>query len=152
VKIFREEVQVRASIHTLGGFSAHADKNALEAWIRGVSPAPQQVFLIHGEESVSEALAGRLRELLSVPVAVPSPGEEIYLGRPGEEAPQAMAPDEERVLGQNARDLSRRLQGLSDLLGGQTWEDPVLRHQMLKQMRKIARLTDKLEKMSTAGG
>jgi len=118
-----------------------------------VNPAPQQMFLIHGEESVSEELAGRLRETLSVPVSVPHPGEEIFLGRPGEEAPRAAASDEGKVLGQNARELSRRLQGLSDLLGGKNWdEDPVLRHQMLKQMRKIARLTEKLEKMGAGDG
>jgi len=149
VRIFREDVQVRAAIHTLGGFSAHADQRSLEAWVRGVNPAPQHVFLIHGEESVSEGLAERLRETLSLPVSVPHPDEEIFLGRPGEEAPRAEAPEDGRVLGRNAVDLARRLQGLSDLFGEKAWdEDPARRYQMLKHLRKMARLADKLEKMS----
>jgi len=154
VKLFREDVQVRAAIHTLGGFSAHADQQALEAWIRAVNPAPRQVFLIHGEESASEALAVRLRGVLAATVSVPYPGEALALGRPAEaergEAPPAA---EDRVLGRNARSLSRRLQSLSELLAGKDWEeDLALRHQMLKQMRKIERLTEKLEKMSAGGG
>jgi metallo-beta-lactamase family protein len=149
VKIFREDVLVKAKIHTLGGFSAHADRDALVAWLREVQPAPQQVFLIHGEESVSLELAQSLRETLSLQVEVPFLEGEIFLGRPEEEIPEEQLPEDGRVLGQNARELSRRLQGLSDAMAGKSWEnEPVLRHQILKQMRKLSRLTEKLEKMA----
>lgn len=149
VRIFREDVQVRAAIHTLGGFSAHADQKALEAWLRGVSPSPEKVFLVHGEETASEALAERLRGAFSFPVEVPSPGDEILLAELPEEAEKAALAEEGRMLSQSALDLVQRLQAISETLDGRTWdEQPLLRHQVQKQMRKIRRLTDKLEKMA----
>ncbi len=49
VKIFREPVNVEANIHTIGGFSGHADQNELLAWLgRQVHPG-LTVNLIHGE-------------------------------------------------------------------------------------------------------
>ena len=152
VRIFRESVQVRASIHTLGGFSAHADRKALEDWVRGVNPAPQRVFLVHGEESVCEGLAERLRESLAVSVTVPNPDEGLFLGPAGEEDPRAVAPQEDRALGRNVRELARRLDGMAERFREQTWEgDPAMRYQMFKQVRKMARLADKLEKMGQGG-
>ena len=40
---------VRASIHTLGGFSAHADQNGLLDWFAAVSPSRPRLILVHGE-------------------------------------------------------------------------------------------------------
>lgn len=48
VKLFREEVPVKAKIYTLGGFSAHADCNELRAWHKKTG-RPEQTFLVHGE-------------------------------------------------------------------------------------------------------
>ena len=149
VRIFREDVQVRASIHTLGGFSAHADKKNLETWLRSVSPSPERVFLIHGEETASEALAETLRGAFSFPVEVPSPGDEILLAELLGEAEKAAVAQEGKMLSESVLDLVQRLQTVSETLGGKPWEEqPVLRHQIQKQMRKIGRLTDKLEKMA----
>jgi len=56
VKIFGEDIVVRAHIHTLGGFSAHADQTELMHWI-GTSPSkPKHVFLVHGEDNDREIL------------------------------------------------------------------------------------------------
>ncbi len=62
VRIFGEEVAVRAGIYTLGGLSAHADRTALLAWLGGFAPAPRQTFVVHGEAAVAEGFAARLRE------------------------------------------------------------------------------------------
>ncbi|HEX7327893.1 MAG TPA: MBL fold metallo-hydrolase [Casimicrobiaceae bacterium] len=48
VRIFGEPVRVRARIHTINGFSAHADRSELIAW-HAASGAPQLTFLVHGE-------------------------------------------------------------------------------------------------------
>ena len=48
VKIFGEEIQVRAQIHTLNGFSAHADHDHLLAWHRHTGK-PKTTFLVHGD-------------------------------------------------------------------------------------------------------
>jgi metallo-beta-lactamase family protein len=47
VRLFGEEVPVKASIHTINGFSAHADQAELLAWQRAIQPA--RTFLVHGE-------------------------------------------------------------------------------------------------------
>jgi metallo-beta-lactamase family protein len=55
VKIFREDVAVKAQVHTIGGFSAHADQEELLTWLSGLARPGLQVMLIHGEESISLA-------------------------------------------------------------------------------------------------
>ncbi|HEU0204332.1 MAG TPA: MBL fold metallo-hydrolase, partial [Burkholderiaceae bacterium] len=49
VELFGETIQVNASIHTLGGLSAHAGQDALMAWMASIKRAPQAVFIAHGE-------------------------------------------------------------------------------------------------------
>ena len=55
VKIFREEVSVGATVHTIGGFSAHADRDELLAWLEPLVKPGIRVNLVHGEESSSLA-------------------------------------------------------------------------------------------------
>jgi metallo-beta-lactamase family protein len=51
VKIFREPVAVRAKVHTIGGFSAHADQGELLDWLGKIAHPGLRVNLTHGEES-----------------------------------------------------------------------------------------------------
>jgi metallo-beta-lactamase family protein len=59
IKIFGEEISVRARIHTIGGFSAHADQKDLLAWHRQTG-RPATTFLVHGEEKIIAKFAGLL--------------------------------------------------------------------------------------------
>jgi len=59
VRIFGDDVPVRASIHTIGGFSAHADQDQLVAWHQRTGN-PARTFLVHGDPDAMRALAGRL--------------------------------------------------------------------------------------------
>lgn len=59
VLIFGEEIPVRAGIHTIGGFSAHADQSELLNWHRRTGK-PGRTFLVHGEESAMRAFARQL--------------------------------------------------------------------------------------------
>ena len=61
VRIFGEEIPVRASIHTIGGFSAHADQAELLAW-HAKTGKPKTTFLVHGEERSMHALAKMLNQ------------------------------------------------------------------------------------------
>lgn len=54
VKLFGEEVAVKAQIHNFRGLSAHADRKGLLHWVNYFDPRPKKVFLIHGEDSVTE--------------------------------------------------------------------------------------------------
>jgi len=61
VRIFGEEVRVAAHIYTIGGFSAHADRDDLLAWLASAG-TPRHTFLVHGEDAQREVLAATLRE------------------------------------------------------------------------------------------
>ena len=61
VRLFGEEIPVRASIHTIGGLSAHADQAGLLDWLRGFKQAPEMVFVVHGEPESSSVFAARIR-------------------------------------------------------------------------------------------
>jgi metallo-beta-lactamase family protein len=79
VRIRGREVAVNATIHTLGGFSAHAGRRELLDWVRAIEKPPQRVFLVHGEPSSLEAFAKTLREDLGLEVHVPTHGESVPL-------------------------------------------------------------------------
>jgi metallo-beta-lactamase family protein len=59
VSIYGEEIEVRASIHTIGGFSAHADQSELLAW-HAKTGNPKTTYLVHGEERSMQALAQKI--------------------------------------------------------------------------------------------
>jgi len=56
VSILGSEIAVRAAIHTLGGFSAHAGQTQLVGWALGMKPSDPRVYLVHGEVEAMEAL------------------------------------------------------------------------------------------------
>jgi metallo-beta-lactamase family protein len=74
VRIFGEDIPVRAAIHTVGGLSAHADQPALLGWTAGFRKPPARTFVVHGEASAALAFAERLRAERGWDVAVPEPG------------------------------------------------------------------------------
>lgn len=60
VRLFGDTVPVNASVHTLGGLSAHAGQDSLMAWTRGIARKPEAVFIVHGEPEAAHALSARL--------------------------------------------------------------------------------------------
>lgn len=73
VRLFGEEITVRANIHTVGGLSAHADQQGLLDWY-GTSPNHPPVALAHGEDPAREALAKALKQRFGVDVTLSQPG------------------------------------------------------------------------------
>lgn len=71
VRIFGEEVRVRARVETVHGLSAHADADGLVAWLRSAKAAPRRLFVVHGEPPATAALADRVRRELDWNVVVP---------------------------------------------------------------------------------
>jgi metallo-beta-lactamase family protein len=77
VRIFNEEIRVRAQVWTINGFSAHADQAALLDWL-GTAPR-RKVLLVHGEyESGMRAMQERLQGL-GMPCQLPGMHEPIAL-------------------------------------------------------------------------
>lgn len=89
VRLFGRWVPVRAAVHTLGGFSAHAGQGELLAWLAPMvsggagpstterSPSPPRVVLIHGEDPQRLALAARIRDRFGIDAERPGPGAVI---------------------------------------------------------------------------
>ena len=66
VKIFREDVAVKAKVFTIGGFSAHADQKGLLEWVGHFASSHPRVFVVHGELSSSRALSEKIGEVYSL--------------------------------------------------------------------------------------
>lgn len=74
VKLFGEEIEVRAEICRLPGVSGHADNNGLLRWARSFTEKPKKVFVVHGEDTVCEIFADRLRDELGLDAYAPYSG------------------------------------------------------------------------------
>lgn len=79
VRIFGEEIAVRAQIHTLGGLSAHAGQDQLLAWAAHFKPSRPRLFLVHGEADAMLALQRRLVGESEWDAYIPRQGEVIRL-------------------------------------------------------------------------
>ncbi|MGA9971334.1 MAG: MBL fold metallo-hydrolase RNA specificity domain-containing protein, partial [Candidatus Acidiferrales bacterium] len=72
LRIFGEEVRVRAEIVTLDQLSAHAGRSELLRWQSGFSAPPRHTFLVHGEPNALEALRAGIVTRFHWPVVVPA--------------------------------------------------------------------------------
>ena len=79
VRIFGEDIPVRARVHTIGGLSAHADQAALLGWLRKFRAPPRQTFVVHGEAATADLFAQTVREQLGWGATVPARGATITL-------------------------------------------------------------------------
>jgi metallo-beta-lactamase family protein len=77
VIIHGEKVQVRAKIHTLGGFSAHAGQTDLLAWFGALAPRKPGVVLTHGEDDPRKGLAKQIQRRFGLKCKMPKMGDVI---------------------------------------------------------------------------
>jgi metallo-beta-lactamase family protein len=77
VSIFGQRIPVRASIHTLNGFSGHAVQRELLAWFATLAPAKPKVILTHGEDRGRSALAKLIQQKFKLPSVLPRQGDVI---------------------------------------------------------------------------
>jgi metallo-beta-lactamase family protein len=77
VRIFGEKIPVRASVHTLGGFSAHAGQTDLLNWFHTLAPSRPRVLLTHGEDRSRQALGRVIQERYKLDVEYPDLGETV---------------------------------------------------------------------------
>ena len=77
-KIYHEDIRIEASIHTINGFSAHADQSGILEWVKGIDGL-QRIFLIHGEVDKQKVLREKMGEKLHEKAHIVEPEEVIYL-------------------------------------------------------------------------
>ena len=79
VKLFGEPIEVKARIESLHGISGHADMNGLLKWLGAFKEAPQRVFVVHGEDTVTEEFAKTVEEKFGYQAYAPFPCSEADL-------------------------------------------------------------------------
>jgi metallo-beta-lactamase family protein len=79
VNIHGERIPVRAQIHTLGGFSAHAGQKDLLEWMGAIAPSKPRVIVTHGEDGPRNILAQQVQRRFGLKTLLPQMGEVVEL-------------------------------------------------------------------------
>jgi metallo-beta-lactamase family protein len=79
LRILGQEYERRAEVETIAGYSAHADRDELRAWVRRLGGPIRRAFVVHGEPGSLEAMATILGEEGVQDVRVPKHGESFDL-------------------------------------------------------------------------
>lgn len=81
MKVFGDEIPLRAQVEVLNGYSAHGDRTELRSWInrvRGADNRSLPVFLVHGETEAQDAFGSALRED-GFTVTIPARGDRVHV-------------------------------------------------------------------------
>ena len=148
VRLFGEEIAVRARIHTLGGFSAHADQKGLLEWLSHFKNPGLEVFVNHGEEKISMELGEMIRQRFRFKTVVPQWKEQRQIFGPEkeiapEEAERRLEPEETTALllhdlDRNYKRLRRRLK--KERARGSELEDGRVRERLKELNQKLEEL------------
>jgi len=91
VRIFGEDINVRARVEYIEGFSGHADQKALVNWLNAFEKKPETVFIVHGEPDAQDTFASVITDTFGIRTIVPNRGDvfeikDLYATQIGEEA------------------------------------------------------------------
>ena len=78
IKVLHQRFAVKAKVHTLGGFSAHAGQSELINWVKHFDHRPE-LYLVHGELEKMQILQQVLKQQLDWNATIPEPGEQVVL-------------------------------------------------------------------------
>ncbi len=139
VKLFGEDIEVRAQVRTLAGVSGHADNAGLMRWISSFQKKPQKVFVLHGEDCACETLADRIRKELGMDAMAPYSGTvyDLAAGQCAYEAKPVRA-QKKRAAGARAAVYDRLLAAGSRLLF-------IIRCQEGKSEKELAKFADQID-------
>jgi len=82
LRIFGEDVPIKAEVVVMDSLSAHADSNEIIEWMRAAPRAPRMTYITHGEPDASDALRVRIRRELGWNARVPEHLEAVSLKHP----------------------------------------------------------------------
>ena len=141
VRLFGEDVAVKARVSTIGGFSAHADQAGLLTWVGNFAGRARRVFVVHGEPASSEALALEIRKRFSLETCIPRWRETLVI-EPGlirtEELPGVAAADLRPQVNQYILSIEKELDRLREKAGrkqeGERFRDEDV--ELLKRIRE----------------
>lgn len=79
VKLFGEEINVRARIASLAGISGHADRDMMLSWLENIKKSVKTVFVNHGDDSVCDSFAQEIETQLGINAIAPFSGDKYDL-------------------------------------------------------------------------
>ncbi|GAB2484132.1 MBL fold metallo-hydrolase [Algoriphagus taiwanensis] len=79
IRIYGQEVPVKAKIYQIEGLSAHADQDELMEWAEGFCEVPKMTFIVHGEKESAEVLSQKLTNELGWHTLIPQYLESVVL-------------------------------------------------------------------------
>jgi metallo-beta-lactamase family protein len=161
IRLFGEEIAVKAHIHTLGGFSAHADQKGLLDWLSHFDNPRLEVFVNHGEEKISMGLGELIRQQFHLKTTIPQWREKRFLFAPEKEMmPERVAP-EKVVPEERAETILPPRGAWSALLGHLDRNYKRLRRKLKRErskgkevldprwLRQLEEINEKLEKLES---
>src|SRR6056297_583059 len=95
VKIFGEEIKVKANIYSIEGFSGHGDRDDLIAWLKEIKTTPKKTFIVHGEDDAREDFAEAIKTEIGIDTIIPKKDEEFKVTL---ENVESLGHEDERVL------------------------------------------------------
>jgi len=154
VRLFGEEIAVKAHIHTLGGFSAHADQKGLLDWVSHLHNPRLEIFVNHGEEKISLGLSQLISERFHFKTTVPQWREKRVLfteaeqGMPEREVEEEQPPEEPLSVLLNRLDrtykrLRRKMK--KEKKKGEDVSRPGLWKQLEEAQQKLEALEEEIE-------
>jgi len=151
VRLFGEEIAVNAHIHTLGGFSAHADQKGLLDWVSHFRNPQLEIFVNHGEEKISVELNQLVSERFHFKTTVPQwrekrvlfteaekgmPEREVKEEPPTEEPLSVLLNRLDRTYKRLRRKLKREKKRGEDVDRPRWWRQLGEVHQKLEELEK----------------
>ncbi len=151
VKLFGEEIEVRAEICRMPGVSGHADNQGLIRWISSLKEKPKMVFVTHGEDQVCDLFKNRLTRELGLSASAPYSGSvyDLAQGRYLVEAEPVPVKKEERPgapVSKAAGIFARLLEAGQRLMGVIRKNEGGANKDLKKFTEEINKLCDKWER------
>jgi metallo-beta-lactamase family protein len=79
IRVYGQEIPVQASIHTMGGFSAHADQEGLMNWFGTIAPSKPRLIITHGENRARDVFSSRIAAKHKIKAQCPELGDVIEI-------------------------------------------------------------------------
>jgi metallo-beta-lactamase family protein len=133
VRVLGEEVQVKANIHTLGGFSAHADQVGLLNWLGNFKNQEMKVFVVHGEEQIAINFAEVIKERFTFSIVIPRWKEVFEIKKWG----VVFQPEEKEDMAEILNLLEKNIQDLKKDAGEKKLDKEGERERILQKIREL---------------
>ena len=72
VELDGDRYDIRARIHQVGGYSAHAGQSDLAAFVSGIPVSPREIRIVHGDQDAKQALKRCFQSLAGIDIIIPS--------------------------------------------------------------------------------